>query len=58
MKKNVFDTMKVVEDSELHLVTGGKGWGWLAWVEPVGEFFKGFTKGVQKEGDRNKWKNI
>ena len=50
--------MKVVEDSELHLVTGGKGWGWLAWVEPVGEFFKGFTKGVQKEGDRNKWKNI
>lgn len=57
MPKDIFNTIKILEDNELYEITGGR-WGWVSWVEPVGEFIKGFIKDVQKEGNRNKWKNV
>ncbi|OTN83653.1 hypothetical protein A5819_003822 [Enterococcus sp. 7E2_DIV0204] len=50
--------VRTLNDKELQNVYGGAKWGWLGWVEPVGEFLGGFVKGVQKEGNRNKWKNV
>ncbi|WKG35027.1 lactococcin G-beta family bacteriocin [Lactococcus lactis] len=55
---NFFKDMEIIEDQELVSITGGKKWGWLAWVEPAGEFLKGFGKGAIKEGNKDKWKNI
>lgn len=56
MKTN--KNVKSIDDNDLRKIYGGKGWGWLGWVEPVGEFLGGFVKGVGKEGNRNKWKNV
>lgn len=35
-------------ESELAQVEGGKGWGWLPWLEPAYEFGQGFFNGFSR----------
>lgn len=39
-------------ESELVRVEGGKGWGWIGWLEPAYEAGKGFLNGFS-----NGWKS-
>lgn len=55
--KNV-SNIKVIEDNELKAITGGGPGKWLPWLQPAYDFVAGLAKGIGKEGNKNKWKNV